>query len=214
MLSWGTKGAVSFPEPSLPFWPKGSQALGTRLLKLTLYAPISTYKFSKLIVIHFLQELVERIWWKIKAFSLCQSLIEFCKVALTFECVDEILWCDHSNESSLPVLLHGAIWFLQKEICKLGRHLPLATFGSERVNDHFINSHNIISWQGMDIVRRKLMLVTIGTWRVNANFNTFTLNSFNEKYPFGKKMPAILQHKALSGLPTFSFHNFHVNSAI
>ena len=27
-------------------------------------------------------------------------------------------------------------------------------------------------------------------------------------------MPAILQHKALSGLPTFSFHNFHVNSAI
>ena len=29
--------------------------------------------------------------------------------------------------------------------------------------DHFINSHNLISWQSMDIVRRKLMLVTIGT---------------------------------------------------
>ena len=29
--------------------------------------------------------------------------------------------------------------------------------------DHFINSHNLISWQIMDIVTRKLMLVTIGT---------------------------------------------------
>ena len=29
--------------------------------------------------------------------------------------------------------------------------------------DHFINSHNHFSWQRMDIVRRKLMLVTIRT---------------------------------------------------
>ena len=29
------------------------------------------------------------------------------------------------------------------------------------LGDHFINSHNIISWQCMDIIRRKLMLVTI-----------------------------------------------------
>ena len=29
--------------------------------------------------------------------------------------------------------------------------------------DHLINSHNLISWHCMDIVRRKLMLVTIGT---------------------------------------------------
>ena len=35
----------------------------------------------------------------------------FCKVTLTFESVDEILWCDHSNESSLPVLTQGAICF-------------------------------------------------------------------------------------------------------
>ena len=38
-------------------------------------------------------------------------LMEFCKVTLTFESVDEILWCDHSNESSLPVLSHDAICF-------------------------------------------------------------------------------------------------------
>ena len=35
--------------------------------------------------------------------------MEFCKVTLTFKSVDEILCCDHSNESSLPVLSHGAI---------------------------------------------------------------------------------------------------------
>ena len=30
---------------------------------------------------------------------------------LTFESVDEILWCDPSDESSLPVLSHDAICF-------------------------------------------------------------------------------------------------------
>ena len=28
-----------------------------------------------------------------------------------FESVDEILWCDHSNETSSAVLLHGTICF-------------------------------------------------------------------------------------------------------
>ena len=57
-------------------------------------------------------------------------------MTLNFESVDEIALCDHSNESSLPVLTHGAICFSEfckTEICKLGRNLPLATFGSERV---------------------------------------------------------------------------------
>ena len=34
------------------------------------------------------------------------------KVVLTFEFVDEILWCDHSNETSLAELLHNTIYFL------------------------------------------------------------------------------------------------------
>ena len=58
------------------------------------------------------------------------------KVVRTFESVDEILWCDHSNESSLPVLTHDAIClskFLENEIRKFGQNLPLATFGSKRV---------------------------------------------------------------------------------
>ena len=56
-------------------------------------------------------------------------------MTLTFESVDKILCCYHSNGSSLPVLTHGAVCFsiLQNEIWKSGRNLPLATFGSERV---------------------------------------------------------------------------------
>ena len=37
--------------------------------------------------------------------------METCYVVVTFESVDEILWCDHSNETSLAVLLYGAICF-------------------------------------------------------------------------------------------------------
>ena len=35
-----------------------------------------------------------------------------CKVVLAFEFVDEILWTDHSIETSLEVLQHGAINFV------------------------------------------------------------------------------------------------------
>ena len=33
-------------------------------------------------------------------------------VVLTFESVDEILWCDHSNETSSAVLSHGTIYLV------------------------------------------------------------------------------------------------------
>jgi len=36
--------------------------------------------------------------------------IMLCKVLLTFESVDEFLWCDHSNETLPAVLLHGNIY--------------------------------------------------------------------------------------------------------
>ena len=39
--------------------------------------------------------------------------METCSVVLTFEFVDEILWCDHSNETSSAVLLHGNIFFFK-----------------------------------------------------------------------------------------------------
>ena len=59
--------------------------------------------------------------------SLPEYLMEFCKVTLTFESADEILWCDHSNESSLPVLALGAICFSKFHKIKFG-HLSKISF--------------------------------------------------------------------------------------
>ena len=33
-------------------------------------------------------------------------------VVLTFESVDEILWCNHSNETSSVVLSHGTVYLV------------------------------------------------------------------------------------------------------
>ena len=33
-------------------------------------------------------------------------------MVLSFESVDEIIWCDHSNETSSAVLLHGVTYIL------------------------------------------------------------------------------------------------------
>ena len=64
--------------------------------------------------------------------------MDFCKVTVIFDSVDEHLCCDHSNESSLPVLTHGAIAFSKFHKMKFGRNLLLAKFGSERIKsiDH------------------------------------------------------------------------------
>ena len=43
--------------------------------------------------------------------SLLELIMKTSNVFLTFESVDEILWCDHSNETSSAVLLHGTICF-------------------------------------------------------------------------------------------------------
>ena len=51
--------------------------------------------------------------------SLPECLMGFCKASLIFESADEILWCDHSNESSLPVLSHGAICLSGSERVKI-----------------------------------------------------------------------------------------------
>ena len=63
--------------------------------------------------------------------SLPECLMEFCKVI--FEYADEILWCDHSNESSLPVLTNDDICFSKFHKVKFGNLLSVE-FGSERVN--------------------------------------------------------------------------------
>ena len=42
--------------------------------------------------------------------SLLESIMETCDACLTFESVDEILWCDRSNETSSAVLSLGTIY--------------------------------------------------------------------------------------------------------
>ena len=42
--------------------------------------------------------------------SLPESVVPTIRMVLTFESVDEILWCDHSNETSSAVLSHGTIY--------------------------------------------------------------------------------------------------------
>ena len=57
-------------------------------------------------------------------------------MTLTFEYLDEILRCDHSNESSLSVLSHDAICLSKFAKVKCGNLVEiclLATFGNERV---------------------------------------------------------------------------------
>ena len=75
--------------------------------------------------------------------SLPEWLMEFCKVTLTFESVDEILRCDHSNESSLPALSHSAICFPKLYKMK------------------FANSLEICLWLHLVVKRLKLCNITL-----------------------------------------------------
>ena len=54
-----------------------------------------------------------------------ESTMETCNVVLTFESVDEIPWCDHSNETSSAVLLHGTICLSTFYKMKFGIFLEL-----------------------------------------------------------------------------------------
>ena len=43
---------------------------------------------------------------------------------------------------------------------------PVYEYGNDQsifLGDHFVNSHNLFSWLNIDVVRRKLMWVTLGT---------------------------------------------------
>ena len=44
--------------------------------------------------------------------SLPESVMKTLKVVQNFESVDEILWCDHSNETSSAVLSHGTTLYV------------------------------------------------------------------------------------------------------
>ena len=63
--------------------------------------------------------------------------METCSVVLTFEPVDEILWCDHLNETSSAVLWNGTICFSTFYKMKFGilyEFLSLALLGVKGLN--------------------------------------------------------------------------------
>ena len=55
----------------------------------------------------------EAIFWPFRPLTISptESIMETCSVVLTFESMDEILWCDHSKKTSTAVVFHGTICF-------------------------------------------------------------------------------------------------------
>ena len=116
-------------------------------------------------------------WWGKEGVCICISLIPILKTCQFmfwgggFVSVGILpgylhLFCLHPFKSQYP-RTNSPNWSLYislknelREFDKRSKHFLLG--------DHFINSHNLISWQSMDIVRRKLKFVTIGTQRVIA----------------------------------------------
>ena len=45
------------------------------------------------------------------ALLLQESILKTCSIVVTFESANGILWCDHSNDTSPAVTLHGTICF-------------------------------------------------------------------------------------------------------
>ena len=91
--------------------------------------------------------------------------MEFCKVFLTFGSVDEILWCDHSNKRSLPVLTYDAISHSKfhnmkfRDLVEICFWLSLKTrvkFGKFCVRCHFMKFDNYFSGS-----RKKFSLVLL-----------------------------------------------------
>ena len=99
-----------------------------------------------------------KMGWKRFTYLLTTALEEVCSVLITqpenLNLTKTSSICFHDKDfNHLSPNIH--IQILQTGLSLKNRHF---LFG-----DHFINSHNRISSQCMDIVRRKLMFVTIGT---------------------------------------------------
>ena len=75
--------------------------------------------------------------------SLPECLMEICKVTLTFQSVDKILRCDHSNESSLPLLSHDAICFPNFHKMKFGHLVQICFWLNLAVKGLNINTRQL-----------------------------------------------------------------------
>ena len=91
------------------------------------------------------------IYWLFKTsapwtLSLLGWIVKICSLVLTFESVNEILWCDHLNETSLAVLLHGNIsQHFTKWNLGFSWILVFGTLGTRRAN--LILFYRDFSWR-------------------------------------------------------------------
>ena len=115
--------------------------------------------------------------------SLPGCLMEFCKVTLAFESVDEILWCDHSNESSLPVLSHDAICFSQFWKMKFGNLVETCLWPHLAVKGLI----NYIRWSSrLKLPFSEQTLLIMSLWRIGR----FCFQMFQQPF-VGNKPKAI-----------------------
>ena len=77
-----------------------------------------THNWSSYSCQRVLKNVMTSKWKPPLALSLPESVTETFKVVQTFEPVDAILWCDHSNKTSSAVLSHGTIRFVGFEKVK------------------------------------------------------------------------------------------------
>ena len=54
-----------------------------------------------------------------------KEMTDSCKVFPTFESLNSVMWCDHSNETSSVVLSHGTICFPEFYEMKFGNFVGL-----------------------------------------------------------------------------------------
>ena len=150
---------------------------------LTIFTYLQYYQRAKKVVsnnhglVDFAFRLVNSV---LNPFTQPEWMLESLKVVMTFESVDKILWCDHSNENSLLVLSNGAIWFQNFGKPNLGiffyfcpcSHLALKGLTCPMGKWCFLRNSNW--WRPVEsilLVKKLLGLVGMTFGLVNASFS-------------------------------------------
>ena len=96
-----------------------------------------------------------RFWYKHCNFSLGCLVVKVASKNVTK--------CVYLATYTVEGLVRGNPWDLKNKLREFDNRSKHFLF-----SDHFFNSHNHFSWQHIEIGRRKLMLVTVVTYRVHC----------------------------------------------
>ena len=140
--------------------------------------------------------------------SLPESVMETSSVVLTFESVGEILWCDHSNETSL-VRYHLFFNFLQNEIWDLFLDFEFVMLlGIKRLNGYLFKLNGSILYLLLPsrhyakmvpaIVQLVLLLISIRDI-VKGTLSRGRMRQFLESKPEFFKLKCQFQNASTSG---------------